>query len=525
MQLAAFFLFFWLHDWVVAPSGGDFSTIQAGLNAAQAGDRVLVRDGVYNEQITFPRSGSSGASRIELLADAGHHPILDGSGFSGGTMVLMENRSHLVLKGFEIRNLAQINDGSGIRILGAGEDIAIEDCTIHHLSGQHAMGVTVYGTQATALSQITIRRVVIADCEPASSEALTLNGNVDGFLVEECTVRDVNNIGIDFIGGETSINPNQSLVARNGICRGNLVERAHSSYGGGYAAGIYVDGGRNIVIEGNTVRECDMGIEIGAENAGLITREIVVRNNWIHHNDKVGLVFGGYDASVGRTEECLFLNNTLYFNDVLNEGLGELWIQWASNNRVENNIFFCLPNQTITYSESGNQNNSLDYNLWYAQGSQEWVWAGSSASSFAAFQNMSGQDGNGLFADPLLVNPASGEGHLHALSPARDSGDPAADPAEVGSQDWDGQVRLQGRLDRGMDEFFNAPVCLGDWLALWRQPTTACGETAMVVPVYIRLLLGACTCGPTPDHWLARPAGNGPVIKGVQPRNTRKEVP
>ena len=61
-------------------------------------------------------------------------------------------------------------------------------------------------------------------------------------------VHDVNNIGIDFIGGERSICKDIGKVARNGICSGNRVERARSNYGGGFAAGIYVDGARDIKI-------------------------------------------------------------------------------------------------------------------------------------------------------------------------------------------------------------------------------------------------------------------------------------
>ena len=83
-----------------------------------------------------------------------------------------------------------------------------------------------------------------APAPPAPSEALVLNGNVTGFQVTGNVVRDVNNIGIDMIGGETDIQPNPALVARNGIVRRNVVVAANSNYEGGYAAGIYVDGGR-----------------------------------------------------------------------------------------------------------------------------------------------------------------------------------------------------------------------------------------------------------------------------------------
>ena len=103
------------------------------------------------------------------------------------------------------------------------------------------------------------------------------------------------------------------------MVRGNTVLRANSSYGGGYAAGIYVDGGRDIVIENNVVAECDLGIEIGAENAAITTENVTVRNNVVSRNEKAGIVFGGYDEAVGRVESCMFLGNTLWENNTVGE--------------------------------------------------------------------------------------------------------------------------------------------------------------------------------------------------------------
>lgn len=295
--------------YTVAASGGDFTTIQAALDVAVAGDTISVKEKPtpYFEKLVFPRSGDASSGHITLEAAPGETPVLDGTGVTGDHMVLIDSRSYVKVIGFEIRNLLGARDGSGVRVLGAGSHIEIRRNRIHDIRGTSAMGITVYGTAAAPIADLVIDGNEVHDCEPAPSEAITLNGNVQGFAVTNNVVRDVDNIGIDFIGGETDIQPDPTKVARDGVCRGNTVMRARSRYGGGFAGGIYVDGGRDIVIENNVVTESDLGIEIGAENTGIVTRGITVRNNVVFRNDKVedvrveDVISHGGDAPSGAT--------------------------------------------------------------------------------------------------------------------------------------------------------------------------------------------------------------------------------
>jgi hypothetical protein len=247
-------------------------------------------------------------------------------------------------------------------------------------------------------------------------------------------------------------------VARNGVCRGNTVLRANEQ-GGGYAGGIYVDGGKDIVIENNVVSESDLGIEIGAENSGIVTSGVIVRNNLVFANEKVGIVFGGFKASVGRVKNSQFLNNTLYRNDTLGEGVGELWIQYAEDNQVRNNVFYSTAQNVLVYSENGNVNNTLDYNLWFTEagaGSATFVWQNTEYTGFAAYRAGSGQDAHSSFGDPSFADAGNGDFHLAEASPAVNQGDPAFVPG-AGEVDLDGGPRVNGaRVDVGADE---VPVC------------------------------------------------------------------
>lgn len=442
---------------VVAASGGDTVTIQAALDQAVAGDIVTVHEKAtpYYETLVFRTGGSVAAGPLVLRAAPGEHPVIDGTGVSKRDLIRIDGKSHVRIEGLTLRHLAGVTDASAIRFVGSGTQIELRNNHIHGLFGRNAMAITFYGTEPTAITDVVIDGNLVHDVQAAPSEVITLNGNVSGFEVTNNIVRDVNNIGIDAIGGEQDIQSNTTLVARNGVIRGNRVERARSSYGGGFAAGIYVDGGRDIVVENNSVRESDVGIEIGAENPGIVTRNIVVRNNVVARNEKAGIGFGGYAVNRGRVEQSRFEHNTVFENDTLGRGFGELWIQYGTANVVQHNVFVALSGRTLLNSDLADPGNTIDWNLWWSPetaASARFRWGGVALSGFDAWRASSGRDGNGQFAAPLFV-AAPSDFRLAAGSPAVDAGSPAftADPAE---QDFDAGVRQSGlRTDLGADEF------------------------------------------------------------------------
>jgi parallel beta-helix repeat protein len=222
-------------------------------------------------------------------------------------------------------------------------------------------------------------------------------------------VRDVNNIGICMIGGEKWVSGDPTKVARNGLCKGNTVARIRASYGDGYAAGIYVDGGSDIVVEDNDVTGCNLGIEVGAENKGTVTRRITVRRNRVWHNQKAGIVFGGYEAKTGRVQECVFEKNVCYHNDTHRDHNGELWIQWASNNIVKGNVFWARGEAMLLQTAAGASGNVLDENTWFTEAGPEeanFMWRERDITGYAAYRKVSGQDGKSRFQRPDIALPA-----------------------------------------------------------------------------------------------------------------------
>ncbi len=406
---------------VVAPQGSDaaagsrehpWKTLAHAVPLLKPGDTLIVKPGEYRERLVIEASGSQEAGYITVQGEPG--AVISGAGSSGRHLVLIENKSYVKIIGLELTNNKAVRDGSAIRVTGHGSHIELRKNRIHEIRGKDAMGITVYGTSpAKPVEKLIIDGNEIFDCDPAKSEALTLNGNVADFEVTNNQVHDVNNIGIDFIGGEASICSDRTKVTRNGLCKGNKVWRCRSNYEGGYAAGIYVDGGRDIVVEGNLVTECDLGIEVGAENKGTVSSGVTVRNNTVFHNDKAGIVFGGFEKTAGRVQGCKFVNNICYQNNRHKKDQnGEIWIQWAGGNEVGGNTFVSDgESPLVQVDEGGITGNTFHGNRYYSPAGTAgapFMWRDKDIAGFAAWQRVSVQDADSTFGPVEIALPVVG---------------------------------------------------------------------------------------------------------------------
>jgi hypothetical protein len=318
------------------------------------------------------------------------------------------------------------------------------------------MGITAYGTDPIAgISNLVIDGNQIFNCQPANSEALTLNGNVSNFQVENNYVHDVNSIGIDFIGGEgMSPNPATDLV-RNGEVSGNRVTRAHRAGAGNDAAGIFVDGAQNVIVEGNVCWANDVGIEVNAVVPVATTTGVIVRDNNVYLNWGPGISVGASQQSDGIVTGCQVLNNTLFHDETKRGGEGELRLQVGSNNLIENNLVDGARGVILLAGQFGSSSDASNYNLFFAPGSAAsalFEWDGFTYSGLIALQTAVSKDTGSIFANPLLLNPAAPRPRLSLRSPAINAGDPNFVPA-AGETDFAGNARLLGgRVDIGAIE-------------------------------------------------------------------------
>ena len=427
---------------IVAPSGGDYTSVAAGVGAARAGDTVTVRAGTYNETVSFGFSGSAVAGFITLQGSAG--AILDGAGLSGAG-IRINSKNYIRVTGMTVRNFKAGGTPMGIDVEGSSSFIELRNNLIHNIESPNgnAHGIAFYGTAATPMTNIVVEGNEIRNCRLGQSESLVLNGNIDGFTVARNIIHDNDNIGIDFIGFEGT-GPTGQDQARNGVCVENVVYNISSAtnptYGGERSAdGIYVDGGRDIVIERNKVDNCDIGIEVASEHGGKATSNITVRNNFISRGYQGNVLMGGYDATRGMAQNVVVANNTTY------QGTnGEIQLQYNCDQiTIKNNILYARTGQRYVSNGGGNNTNIMVGNN---------IYFGASNTSPGSFPDLLAR-----FVNPLLLNPYA-DLHLLLGSPAIDAGidlgnDGQGQPVS-GVSDIDGQPRVRGgAIDIGAHEF------------------------------------------------------------------------
>jgi parallel beta-helix repeat protein len=462
----------------VSPNGSDLNngslnapwkTIQRAANIAAGGDTVYVRTGTYNETVKFTRSGSSGTGqRIIFRNYPGELPAVDATGKSvvdgqSGVFTL-ESVSYVTIEGFDIKNFTTSSTKNvpiGIYVRGAGSYVEILNNHISYIKNNansgdaNALGLLVAGTEVpTSINNIIISGNELDHLVLGSSESLSINGNVEHWKVINNKVHDNNNIGIDAIGFEET-NPNDAYnQARDGLISGNLVYNISSygnpAYGNDYAAdGIYVDGGKRIIIENNIVHNTDFGIELASEHKGKSTSYVTVRNNLVWNNNTAGITIGGYDADRGTTDYCTIVNNTFLFNDTKKTGAGEFQIQYyANNNVVKNNIFYASSQGILISNKNTSSTNpaDLDYNIYFSSvgsGSAKFSWLNKTYTGFSNYWAATGKDARSQFVDPKFVSISTPDLKSVTGSPAVNAG-VTLQSSDVGVVDFYQNPRVQG---------------------------------------------------------------------------------
>jgi len=454
-------------NYYVSPSGSDSNagtigapwlTVQHAASTVGPGSTVFLRAGTYG-QFDVDVSGSASGGYITFTNYPGEAAVIDGTSWNSTGLfehglVDIEDQSYIQIVGLEIRNaisnsLTFVPDGVYVRnqpTHGAMSHIVIQNCYIHNIevtasngSGQgNAHGIASEGdttTAATALTNVTVTGCTLENMVTGWSETSMFKGNLDTFTFTNNLVQGNNNIGVDMAGGwGNSSNPAVDM-ARNGYCAGNIVDncstKSNPVYNDYSCAGIYVDGGDNIIIEHNMSYNNDIGIQCSSERPGFNSQYVTVRSNLVYNSNTQGLGMGGYnDTATGGTKNCSFVNNTFYNDDIQKSGKGEVWGAWfCDNNLWENNICYGGPEGLFVnfqVPDSSDNGAVCNYNDYYdatiSNANSFWTYIGGLAKvGFTTeWQGQVDEDLQSVWSNPLFVS--STNFNVSAGSPALNAG-------------------------------------------------------------------------------------------------------
>ena len=425
------------------------------LNAAAAahkgaGVTLVVKPGIYREQLTVPASGVAGNPYV-VRAD-GPGVVLDGADsfdtpgqwtpFMNGVWraAVTWAPRRVFVDGAPIDSSMQAPDalpegtfryiaGEGLYVNLGGEN-----------PGDHA---TFVGRRNNAFNLASRSWVTIEGFEITRTEdrGIRLQSGCSNVVVSGNHVTFANSYGIHTVGGVNVVIENNTVSdctfhgigltagATGCTVRGNE-SFANARPGVRVANGIYLFGSPHNTLDGNRLHENqDSGMQIQGGSNDCVAFDNVSWNNGDHGFDQLGAT------------GTVHVNDVAYgnFKDGFSiEGLAtgtRLFNCIAVNNGVNTNEF-------NLWVDAGSAPGFVsDYNIFWNSTAQPPIkYASKPYASMAEYQAVSGQDAHSLQADPLFTQPGAGEFRLAAGSPAIDSG--TSNPLEWPPLDADGNPRV-----------------------------------------------------------------------------------
>lgn len=410
---------------------GDFPTIQAAIDVASDGDRVLVAEGIYNERIDL--LGKS----IEVLGEQGPEVTVINGGGSAGYVVsfLGCDPIETVFAGFSVTGGFGSNaagPGGGVRVAGGGATLV--NCII--LENLGVLGGGIHISQGN----VTLRSVRI-------KENVALQGGGLYCELSYLTIRDtdfLNNEATQF-GGAAAVNWLSTFDAQRSRFENNNAQ----SFGGAIYANLATFLAHDLTISDNgrvqqsgfnslTVSPLGGGGIYTTSCNGRITSSRIARNNatfgtgiYVAQSGNLQLV-NALISDNGKACECgqgaVYCNSSspTLINCTIagNGGFVGIFTTFNSFPVVRNSIIAKAVNSLNSQSPTaGNGSAQLSYCLLQGQ-------------PFAA----SIGDGNIVQNNSVLLDPTADYAPLPG-SPAIDAGDNLAVPSDI-TRDLLGNLRF-----------------------------------------------------------------------------------
>ena len=388
----------------------DQPTIQAGINAASNGDTVLVAPGTYYENIDF-----KGKAITVTSSDGAAKTILDGGGKGPAVTLKTGEPRTAVLSNMTIQhggNFQSYTQSTGVFLEAAG-GIYIYSSSPSLLNNivtqNNCWDIETNGAAPLIQgNEISATQDPKGSCTFGGGAAIYVGGNL-GYgtasntspLILGNTIENNVESGLEDAGG----NGGAGIAVWNGspVIENNVIRNNDSPGGSGGA--INVEGGFNVVIAQNLMYGNHAGCGGGAlafEDGSLGPTDLVIANNTIVDNTGVGTA--GYSECSSMSQIYPFPGRYGY------SGPSAIIV---NNILSGSTVYPALNCDQLGIGSSAEADQPIfDHNILLNNGGP---FFGSKCADVSA------RYGNQAI-DPQFVNPAAGDYHLRASSPAIDAG-------------------------------------------------------------------------------------------------------
>ncbi len=221
---------------------GQYSTIQAGINASNMGDTVLVQEGRYIENINFGGHSILLASFYLATLDSSDitGTIIDGNG--AGAVLTMENGEAVTIIGFTITGGAH-DRGAGIRCIGAVPVVRTNFIISNDGPAVYCQNSTglIYGNKISnnmgsgivfdhCPYPIAERNLIFGNTSPALGGAIQCMGSAIGLIGNTLTSNNALSGGAVYINDTSTVNLTNDILWANNAVHGPEVFSDDDSY-------------------------------------------------------------------------------------------------------------------------------------------------------------------------------------------------------------------------------------------------------------------------------------------------------
>jgi parallel beta-helix repeat protein len=383
-------------------------TIQIGADYANAGDTVLVMDGIYRNdptrgELVFLNKAGNANNWIVIKNYPNHHPKIIFNTWAAFS--IQPGTAYIEINGFEIQgNNDNVTLADAlVQFHSCGNPGTVNDPYQPEFNGN---GIASDGRYSDAVfgkpHHIRILNNIVYDCGGGGismihSDYVTIKNN----LVYDNSWYNI--FGASGISIYQSWSSDNNITDFKNIIEGNICH--HNRLFVPWFVGCVISDGNGIIIDDNLNTQ-------NSSNLGAYTGKTLVQNNVVYQN-------GGSGIHSYSSQNITILNNTAYKNSQSIElDNGEIFANSSNNIKIFNNIMF-TENDNVTNSNYNNTNFSFGNNLHFN-------------GTTTALNNVSCVNEN-----PIFIDEANKNFQLQNNSPAINTGS----NINFSSEDFNGTLR------------------------------------------------------------------------------------